>query len=220
MHRHLQTRAVLLADECLLREDLRRVLEAGGVVVVAHSTTAEELVRKVSAHRPDVVVVAQGASGAVLGAAVAFRRRLPAAALLVLGVDVRRTIARELLAAGTSGIGYVLDRRVEDVGGFLDAVRRVSAGGTVLDPEVVSCLLAREDPLGVLTSREREVAALIAEGRSNRGIARRLVVTETAVEKHVGKILAKFEIPASHVAHRRVLAALAYLETTVEPLSA
>src|SRR4051794_5745457 len=93
MHRHLQTRAVLLADECLLREGLRRVLEAGGVVVVAHSTTAEELVRKVSAHRPDVVVVAQGASGAVLGAAVAFRRRLPAAALLVLGVDVRRTIA-------------------------------------------------------------------------------------------------------------------------------
>jgi DNA-binding NarL/FixJ family response regulator len=144
-------------------------------------------------------------------AAIEARNRVPGLAVLVLSQYVEQTYAAELLADGRGGIGYLLKDRVADTRDFVDAVRRVAEGGTALDPEVVRQLVARRGPFAELTPREREVLALMAEGRSNAGIAEALVVTESAVEKHVGRIFEKLGLPPADSDHRRVLAVLAYL---------
>jgi DNA-binding NarL/FixJ family response regulator len=150
-----------------------------------------------------------------LRAALESRERVPGVPILVLSQYVEQTYATELLADGTGGLGYLLKDRVADVAEFVDAVRRVAAGGTVMDPEVVKQLLVRRArPLDELTPREREVLALVAEGRSNAGIAATLVVTEGAVEKHISSIFGKLRLPPSESDHRRVLAVLAYLSAT------
>jgi DNA-binding NarL/FixJ family response regulator len=148
-----------------------------------------------------------------LRAAVDVRSRRPGFPVMVLSQYVERIYARELLASGDGGIGYLLKDRVGDVGEFVDAVRRVAEGGTVLDPQVVSAVMARQAPVERLTAREREVLALMAEGRSNAAIAEALVVTERAVEKHVTSIFSKLDLPPTVEDHRRVLAVLAYLRS-------
>jgi DNA-binding NarL/FixJ family response regulator len=210
-------RVVVGEDQLLFREGLVRLLTEAGFDVVAQAADAPDVVRKAIAHRPDIVVTDvrmppdQGDDG--LRAALEIRRRLPSTAILVLSQYVADTTARELLAGGAEGIGYLLKDRVADLDRFADWVRQVAEGGSVLDPQVVPRLL-REfggGPLSELTPLELEVLALMAEGRSNRGVAEQLVVTEDAVEKHVRSILRKLDIPYAAGDHRRVLAVLAFL---------
>jgi DNA-binding NarL/FixJ family response regulator len=198
---------------------MSELLRRFGHVVAAAVGDAPALAAAVEAHEPDVVVtdvrMPPGFSDEGLRAAVALRAARPSLAVLVLSQYVEQTYAVELLDAGPgrgAGVGYLLKDRVGDVEEFVDAVRRVAAGGTVIDPEVVRQLLRRRrDPLERLTPREREVLALMAEGWSNGAIARTLVVTEAAVAKHIGSILAKLDLPPAEDDHRRVRAVLAYL---------
>jgi DNA-binding NarL/FixJ family response regulator len=211
-------RVVIAEDSVLLRAGLARLLDDGGVEVVAQVGDGPGLVAAVDAHRPDLAVVdvrmPPTHTDEGLRAALEARQRVPSTAILVLSQYVEERYAAELLAGGARGIGYLLKERVADVGEFLAAVRRVGEGGAAIDPEVVAQLLGRRrrtDPLEGLSARELEVLALMAEGRSNAGIAERLVVTEGAVEKHISSIFAKLGLPAAPSDHRRVLAVLTYL---------
>lgn len=201
----------------LLREGLVGLLTRCGHEVVAAVGDAPALVAAVEEHAPDIVVTDVRMPPAFqdegLHAAVRLREKRPTLPVLVLSQYVQRTYASELLDTGDgSGIGYLLKDRVGQVEEFMDALCEVADGGTVVDPEVVRQLLRRRrDPLERLTPREREVLALIAEGRSNGAIARELVVSEAAVGKHIGSILAKLDLPPADATHRRVLAVLAYL---------
>jgi DNA-binding NarL/FixJ family response regulator len=212
-------RVVVADDSVLLREGVVRLLQEAGFDVVGQAGDAEDLIRKVGAHKPDVAVVdvrmppTQTDEG--LRAAAEIKRSRPETGVLVLSQVVEAGAALELFAGGADGLGYLLKDRVADIERFTDAVRRVAEGGSALDPEVVSLLLGRrrrEDPLGALTPREREVLELMAEGRSNVAIAEALVVTERAVEKHVTSIFVKLGLPPAAEDHRRVLAVLRYLE--------
>ncbi|MFF7206093.1 response regulator [Streptomyces sp. NPDC008141] len=212
-------RVVLAEDSVLLREGLTGLLARFGHDTVAAVGDAEALRTAVAEHTPDIVVtdvrMPPGFQDEGLRAAVALRERNPALPVLVLSQYVQRTYAADLLDSGDgTGIGYLLKDRVGRIEEFLDALTRVAEGGTVVDPEVVRQLLRRRrDPLAALTPREREVLALVAEGRSNAAIARALVVTEAAVGKHIGNILAKLDLPPAEDTHRRVLAVLAFLSS-------
>ncbi|MFJ6406500.1 response regulator [Streptomyces hydrogenans] len=211
-------RVVLAEDGVLLREGLIGLLSRFGHTVVAAVGDAEALRAAVAAHDPDVVLtdvrMPPGFQDEGLRAAVALRAERPGLPVLVLSQYVQRDYAADLLDSGDgTGVGYLLKDRIGQVEEFVDALARVAAGGTVVDPEVVRQLLRRRrDPLAALTPREREVLALVAEGHSNGEVARRLVVTEAAVGKHIGNILAKLDLPPAEDTHRRVLAVLAYLQ--------
>ncbi len=190
-----------------------------GHEVVAQAGDAEDLIRRVRGHRPELAIVdirmPPGGTDDGLRAAMQIRAEQPETAVLVLSEHLEEEYALELLADGADAVGYLLKGRVSDVDTFIDAVERVAAGGSALDPEVVAQLLGRKrvsDPLDTLTAREREVLGLMAEGRSNHGIADALVVSYGAVEKHVTAIFAKLELPTASADHRRVLAVLAYLQ--------
>jgi DNA-binding NarL/FixJ family response regulator len=213
-------RVVVGEDSVLVREGLVRLLGEAGFEVVAQAGDADELVREVSAHRPDVAVVdirmppTETDDG--LRAAIEIRRRMPQTGVLVLSQYLEEGYALELVADSAEGTGYLLKDRVADVERFADSVRRVGEGGSALDPEVVAHLLGRrrrDDPLARLTEREREVLALMAEGRSNQAIAEQLVVTERAVEKHVTSIFGKLALMPAAADHRRVLAVLTFLRS-------
>lgn len=201
----------------LLREGLTALLDRFGHQVVAAVGDADALTAAVSRHTPDLVVtdvrMPPGFQDEGLRAAVALREGDPSLPVLVLSQYVQRAYAADLLDSGDgTGVGYLLKDRVGQVEDFDAALRAVAAGGTVVDPEVVRQLLRRRrDPLERLTPREREVLALIAEGRSNASVARQLVVSEAAVGKHIGNILAKLDLPPADDTHRRVLAVLTYL---------
>jgi DNA-binding NarL/FixJ family response regulator len=212
-------RVVIADDSVLLREGLKRILEEGGFEVVGQSGTAPDLMLKVRSYQPDLAIVdirmPPTHSDEGLRAAQEIRERHPGTAVLVLSQYVESGYALELLADSAEGVGYLLKDRVSDVKDFTAAAKRVAAGGTALDPEVVSRLVGRRKgtgPLGELSPREREVLELMAEGRSNHGIAEQLVITERAVEKHITSIFGKLNLPAAAEDHRRVLAVLTYLK--------
>ncbi|MGH3373561.1 MAG: LuxR C-terminal-related transcriptional regulator [Actinoallomurus sp.] len=211
-------RVVLAEDLFLLRDGLVRLLEAYDFEIAAAVDNGPELTRALLTVKPDVAVVdvrlPPTFTDEGLQAALHARREIPGLPVLVLSQHVEQLYARELLADGSGGIGYLLKDRVFDADQFIDAVRRVAAGGTAMDPQVISQLLvrkARDEPLGGLTPREREVLGLMAEGRSNVAIAQRLVVTERAIAKHTSNIFLKLDLPPSDDDNRRVLAVLAYL---------
>jgi DNA-binding NarL/FixJ family response regulator len=212
-------RVVIAEDSVLLREGLSRLLTDGGLDVVAAVGDADAALDAVTEQSPDIVVMdvrmPPTHTDEGIRAALALRRDHPAVAVLVLSQYVEQHYATELLAGDTAGVGYLLKDRVADVGDFVRAVQRVGEGGTALDPEVVSHLLARtrrRDPLASLTPRETEVLQLMAEGRSNGAIAAALVVSDGAVEKHVSSIFSKLDLPPADTDHRRVLAVLRYLD--------
>jgi DNA-binding NarL/FixJ family response regulator len=211
-------RAVIAEDHALLRDGLVRLLDAHDIEVVAAIADGSLILTSLIEHHPDVAVLdvrlPPTFTNEGLVAAIEARRQLPGLPIVVLSQYVEPLYARELLSDRTGGVGYLLKDRVMDVGQFVDAVRRVAAGGTAMDPEVVSLLLerrARDEPLRRLTPREREVLALIAEGRSNAAVATELVVSEKAVSKHIANIFMKLDLPPSGDDNRRVLAVLAYL---------
>jgi DNA-binding NarL/FixJ family response regulator len=211
-------RVVIAEDSVLLREGVARILADAGFEVVGQAGNAEELMLKVRSYSPDVAIVdirmPPTHTDEGLQAAHEIREKHPGIGVLVLSQYIEPAYAMELLAESAEGVGYLLKDRISDVHEFSDAVRRVADGGSALDPQIVSQLVGRrlgDDPLGALTPREREVLGLMAEGRSNQGIAGRLVVTERAVEKHVTSIFSKLNLPAATADHRRVLAVLAYL---------
>jgi DNA-binding NarL/FixJ family response regulator len=211
-------RVVVADDSVLLREGIVRLLEESGFDVVAQAGDAEDLVRKVSAHKPDVAIVdirmPPTNTDDGLRAALEIRGKLPGTGVLVLSQYVEEGYALDLVGDSAGGVGYLLKDRVADVERFIDSVRRVGEGGSALDPEVVSQLLGRsrrDDPLDALTPRERQVMELMAEGRSNNAIAEQLVITDRAVEKHVTSIFVKLDLPPAAEDHRRVLAVLTYL---------
>jgi len=213
-------RVVIAEDSVLLRAGLTRILADANEEVVATVGDADELLGAVERHQPDLCIVdvrmPPTHTDDGLRAAIAIRNRWPGIGILVLSQYVEEQYATELLATAGEGIGYLLKDRVADVADFIDAVRRVGSGGTALDPEVVAQLLARSrrrDPLERLTPREREVLALMAEGRSNPAIARALVVSDKAVEKHVSNILTKLDLPPAGDDHRRVLAVLQWVRS-------
>jgi DNA-binding NarL/FixJ family response regulator len=209
---------VIAEDSVLLRAGLTRLVTDGGFEVVAAVPDAEQLLRAVGEHRPDLVVVdvrmPPTHTDEGIRAALVIRRQYPGVAVLVLSQYVEERYATDLLSTHTSGVGYLLKDRVAHVSDFLDALRRVAAGGTALDPEVVAQLLVRRsDPLDRLTPRELEVLRLMAEGRSNTGIAEALRVSHSAVEKYVSNIFTKLDLPPAGSDHRRVLAVLKFLPT-------
>ncbi len=212
-------RLVVAEDSLLLREGLVRLLEEAGFEVVGQAADADELVRKALAHTPDVAVVdvrmPPTNTDDGLRAALEIRRRRPQVGVLVLSAFVEEAYAHELLADGAAGVGYLLKQRVAELERFTEAVWRVGEGGSVLDPEVVTQLLRgdrrRDDSLTDLSQRELETLALMAEGRSNAGIAEQLVVTARTVEKHVSTIFGKLGLDPVPEDHRRVLAVLRYL---------
>jgi DNA-binding NarL/FixJ family response regulator len=211
-------RVVLADDSVLLREGVARLLEDAGMDVVGQAGDAEDLLRKVSAHKPDVAVIdvrmPPTHTDEGLRAAATIRDAHPGTSVLVLSAYIDEGPALELLSDSAEGLGYLLKDRVGDVDAFVDAVRRVADGGSALDPEVVSRLLGRRrrsDPLEGVTPREREVLGLMAEGRSNHAIADALVVTERAVEKHITNLFNKLGLTPAAEDHRRVLAVLALL---------
>ncbi|MFE5868743.1 LuxR C-terminal-related transcriptional regulator [Streptomyces roseifaciens] len=212
-------RVVLAEDLFLLRDGLVRLLEAYGFEIAAAVESGPELSRALAELRPDVAVVdvrlPPSFTDEGLQCALAARRETPGLPVLVLSQHVEQLYARELLADGSGGVGYLLKDRVFEAGQFVDAVRRVAAGGTAMDPQVISQLLARREqdrPMGRLTPREREVIELMAQGRSNAAIAAQLRVTERAVAKHTSNIFGKLGLPPSDDDNRRVLAVLAYLD--------
>lgn len=210
-------RVVLAEDSVLLREGLVGLLERFGHQVVAGAGTADELITAVAEHGPDIVVtdvrMPPGFSDEGLRAAIELRRRQPELPILVLSQYVQRTYAEDLLdSADGTGVGYLLKERIGDVEEFVDALHRVAAGDTVVDPEVVRQLIRRRrDPLERLTAREQEVLALMAEGKSNASIAAAMTVSEGTVSKHFGSILGKLDLSLDDTTNRRVLAVLAYL---------
>jgi DNA-binding NarL/FixJ family response regulator len=208
----------LADDDVLLREGLASLLERSGFDVVGQAGDARELLELVRRHEPQLVIVdirmPPGHATEGLEAARAIRQEFPGAGILVLSAHVEVDQAMELLESGR-GVGYLLKSRVTDVQDFIETLQRVAHGGSVVDPALVSELVSarrRDDPLEALTQREREVLALMAEGSSNAGIARRLWVTEGTVEKHVSSILAKLSLPDTPDDHRRVLAVITFLE--------
>ena len=216
-------RIVIAEDSVLLRDGLTRLLaDGGGFEVVAAVPDAEQLLRAVAKHQPDLAVIdvrmPPGYTDEGIKAALVIRRQYPDIGLLVLSQYVEERYATDLLSAATSSVGYLLKDRVAHVSDFLDAVRRVAAGGTALDPDVVAQLLVRrrDDPLSRLTPREQYVLRLMAEGRSNGGIVELLQVSPSAVEKYVTNIFAKLDLPPSSTDHRRVLAVLKYLGSSSE----
>lgn len=210
-------RAVIAEDLFLLRDGLRRMVGAHGVEIVAAVDNGDDLLTAVTGERPDAGIVdvrlPPGFSDEGLRAALAARRALPGFPVLVLSQHVEQLYARELLADGAGGVGYLLKDRVFDSGQFVEAVRRVAAGGTAMDPEVIARLLARNtgSALDALSPRERAVLSLMVEGRSNAAIAQRLVITERAVAKHTASIFVKLNLQPSEDDNRRVLAVLAHL---------
>ena len=214
-------RVVIVEDQALLREGIVALLQENGIEVVAQAQDGEGLLRIVAGHKPDLAIVdvrlPPTFTDEGIRAALEARRRHPELAVLVLSQYVEPVYTGELLASGESGVGYLLKERVGEVRSFLDAVARVAGGGTALDREVIALLVreqgrrARDDALGQLTPREHETLSLIAQGRSNAAIARELVITLGAVEKHVTNIFTKLDLPATDDDHRRVLAVLAYL---------
>jgi len=211
-------RIVIGEDSVLMREGIVRLLEERDFEVVGQAGDHDDLLRKARAHRPDVVITdirmppTQTDEG--LRAAHTIRAELPGTGVLVLSQYIEEGYALELLSDDAAGVGYLLKDRVGDLDRFCDSVRRVGEGGSALDPEVVAQLIGRrrrDDPLDALSAREREVLALMAEGRSNLAIASELVVTDRAVEKHVTNIFGKLDLPPAPHDHRRVLAVLAYL---------
>ncbi|TFC27197.1 response regulator transcription factor [Cryobacterium sp. TMT2-18-3] len=209
-------RLVLAEDSVLLREGLIRLFDEAGFVTVASYGDADSLLAEVDALRPDIAVLDVRMPPTFrdegVRAALELRRRLPSVGILLLSQYVEGTYAHELLAAGNGGLGYLLKDRVASLDELRDAVTRISAGGTVLDPQVVRELLARRtDPVAALTPRERDVLGLMAEGRTNAGIAAKLVIGVGAVEKNVTSIFQKLGLDDSGSDHRRVLAVLTYL---------
>jgi DNA-binding NarL/FixJ family response regulator len=209
---------VVADDSVLLREGVVRLLEERGFEVVGQAGDADDLRRKVYAHKPDIAIVdirmPPDHTDDGLRAALEIRERQPATAVLVLSQYVEEGYALDLVGDSDGGVGYLLKDRVADVERFLDSVRQVAEGGSALDPEVVSQLLGRrrrDDPLEEISPREREVLELMAEGRSNRAIAEEMVITDRAVEKHVTSIFGKLGLAPAAGDHRRVLAVLAYL---------
>lgn len=216
-------RILIAEDDALLRAGLTLLLESEGFTVVEAVDNAEDLLAAFDAHRD------KGVDGAVLDvrmpptftneglrAALTLRERVPDFPVLVLSAHVEDQYAGRLLAGGSGGVGYLLKDRVGDVGQFVDALRRVLAGGTAMDPEVIAQLLSRRssnDPIRSLTPREREVLSLVAEGKSNADISAELVLSETGVSKHIGNIFAKLGLSTSDSGHRRVLATLTYLRS-------
>ena len=213
-------RVVIAEDNALLREGLVMLLRSSGHDVVAVVGTGPEVLPAILEHRPDVAVLdvrmPPGFRDEGLRAALVAREKIPGLPVLVLSQYVEESYAAELLGGGSNGVGYLLKDRVGRVDEFLDALERVAAGGTALDPEVVTELLTRrrDTPLDSLTPREREVLKLMAEGHDNTTIAKTLVVTERAVSKHIGNVFLKLSLPPSDSGHRRVLAVLAYLAHT------
>jgi DNA-binding NarL/FixJ family response regulator len=212
-------RVVIAEDLALLRDGLIRIFQAYGFEVVDSVDNGPSLVRSLLQHRPDVAVVdvrlPPTFTDEGLRAALEVRAQVPGLPVLVLSQYVEQLYARELMSDRAGAVGYLLKDRVSDVGQFIDTVRRVADGGTVMDPDVVAALLARrsgDEPLAALTPREREVLSLMAEGRSNAAIAARMFVTEKAVSKHSNNIFAKLGLEQSEEDNRRVLAVLAYLE--------
>ncbi len=213
-----QTRVVLADDDVLLREGIASLLEHSSFQVVGQAGDAAELMALVREHHPDLAIIdirmPPNHATEGLEAARVIRAEFPQTAILVLSVHADVEHAMELLASG-QGIGYLLKSRVTDVDEFIDALGRIARGGSVVDPALVQELVAarrRNDPLDVLSPREREVLALMAEGRSNAGIGRQLWVTEGTVEKHVRSILMKLRVPETDDDHRRVRAVITYLE--------
>jgi DNA-binding NarL/FixJ family response regulator len=211
-------RVVIAEDDALLREGLVLLLATEGIEVAAATDNPDDFRDAVAAERPDAVIVdvrlPPTFTDEGLRAAVEARKLVPGLPVLVLSAYVEDSYASDLLGDGTGGIGYLLKERVGKVTTFLDALHQVVAGGTVLDPEVVTQLMVRrhaDDPIRTLTRRERDVLSLMAEGRTNAGIAEDLVVSEPAVSKHIGNIFTKLGLPPSENGHRRVLAVLAYL---------
>jgi DNA-binding NarL/FixJ family response regulator len=216
-------RVVIAEDAVLLREGLARLLADAGDEVVARVGDGPSLVAAVEEYRPDVSIVDVRMPPSFrdegLRAAIEARRRVPGSPILVLSQYVEEQYATELLASGSEGVGYLLKERVADVADFIAAVRRVAAGGTVLDPEVIAQLVVRRrrnDRLNTLSEREREVLALMAEGRSNSAIAETLVIGDGTVEKHVTSIFNKLGLAPTENDHRRVLAVLTYLRGSTE----
>jgi DNA-binding NarL/FixJ family response regulator len=213
----MSLRVVIGEDSVLLLAGLVKLLESAGIEVAATAGDATELLQAVEREQPDVVVadvrMPPTHTDEGIRAALAIRGQWPSIAILVLSQYVEERYAADLLSANTSRVGYLLKDRVADVTDFLDALRRVAAGGTALDPEVVAQLLVRrsDDPLQTLTQREREVLALMAEGRDNAEIAQALVITDSAVSKHINSIFAKLDLHAGDSGNRRVLAVLRYL---------
>jgi DNA-binding NarL/FixJ family response regulator len=211
-------RVVIGEDDVLLREGIARLLAEAGFEIAAQTGDAQDLLRKGLAHRPDVAIVdvqmPPGGSDDGLRAAIELRRQHPGIGVLVLSQVYEENYALDLIGERAEGAGYLLKERVGDVEEFIDAVERVAAGGSALDPEVVGRMLGRrrtEGPVDRLTPRERDVLASMAEGKSNQGIAESLVVTEAAVEKHVTSIFHKLGLGTTPTEHRRVLAVLTYL---------
>jgi DNA-binding NarL/FixJ family response regulator len=211
-------RVVIAEDQVLLREGLSRLLTESGFTVVAQAPDALDLLRKVAAHAPDVAIVdvqmPPDHTDDGLRAALRIRREHPRVGILMLSQFRDEAYAMDLIGSDASGVGYLLKDRIADVQTFADAVRRVAAGGSALDPEIVALMVGRRrkaDPLEDLTARERQVLALMAEGKSNLGIAEALNVTLAAVEKHIGKIFAKLGLGNEPLEHRRVLAVLTLL---------
>jgi DNA-binding NarL/FixJ family response regulator len=211
-------RIVLAEDNALLRDGLTRLLQAHGLAVVAAVDNGDDLLDAVTTQRPDIAVVdvrlPPTYTDEGLRAALTARRSVPGQPILVLSQYVEQLYARELLTDDSGGVGYLVKDRVSSTDEFIDALRRVAAGGTAMDPSVISRLLARnakDEPLARLTPREHDVLALMAEGRSNAAIADRLVIGEGAVGKHIASILAKLDLPPSDVDNRRVRAVLTYL---------
>jgi DNA-binding NarL/FixJ family response regulator len=211
-------RVVVAEDVMLMREGIVRLLRDEGVDVVAAVGDQTDLMSALAKHNPDCAIVDIRMPPTHTDEGIVAARRIrtlhPNIGVLLLSQYVEPAYAMELLAESAEGVGYLLKDRISDVQEFSDAVRRVADGGSALDPQIVSQLVGRrrgDDPLGELTPREREVLGLMAEGRSNQGIAERLVVTERAVEKHVTSIFSKLSLPAASADHRRVLAVLAYL---------
>lgn len=216
-------RVLVAEDDVLFREGLTSLLSGAGHEVVAQAGTARDLIGKALAYRPDVAVVdvrmppGRGADGLV--AAIDVRRRLPGTAVLVLSHFYEPELALELFGASPRGVGYLLKERVGDLRSFLEAVGRVAVGGTALDPEVVTRLIERRErggTLDALSGRQRQVLALMAEGRSNRGIAEDLQLTEATVEKHTTALFRVLDLEPAASEHRRVRAVLAYLRATAD----
>jgi DNA-binding NarL/FixJ family response regulator len=211
-------RIVIADDAVLLREGAARLLQDAGHEVVAQAGDADDLLRKVRSHRPDVAIIdvrmPPDHTDDGLRAALEIRDELPDVGILLLSQYVEDRYLGRLLGGGAEGVGYLLKDRVADVERLAEAVERIAAGGSVLDPEVVAQMLGRsrdQGPLDSLTAREREVLALMAEGRTNRAIAAELFLSERAVERHVTSIFGKLDLPATEQDHRRVLAVLAHL---------